>query len=530
MNIRIRDFAMRFVATLIALSAVVAPVAPAFAVADIAPPAPEAPADFPAVAPAPSDTAPSASVPASPAATGNPFALSPALTAPGAVQKDTPAKQNVPTDKQPQKKTSGTMSLMSGSESPPPPYHDPRHTARVNIKADEATGALTAVFPVRTPPGRLGVEPALSLSYSSRNRDNAGIAGYGWSIDIPRIERINRRGSNRLFTEYDFRSSFDDELGRTESATSTEDYGAKTETGAYRRYQFVDHAWWRMTDKRGWTYTFGTTTASQITSSTSVFRWMLEKAEDTNGNSVVYEYEKDAGQIYPLRITYTRSAGDTGLFEVAFAKESRVDIATSSAYGFPVASRYRISEIQVKAGGVWVRTYALGYTTGDAGARSLLASITETGRDESTGDTITLPPTQFAYQRSAGAWTYTDHNFDLGNLEVFSYRDSSGYTRDNGSRFGDANGDGLPDIFHNGTLFLHTGTSSWTTDHHYDLGNLPLLLITSTVTMARAYLMSTATDWTTSSGLSIQAESGRRTRCISTKATARGGRATTPTT
>src|SRR3989344_3096443 len=454
----------RFIVSTLPAATLITPLAPAFAQE----PAPAVSSDSSTITSATTEVA------AEPAGqdpdTQNPFLLS-TPASDGKDTEETLTRESAKKEKSP-KKSDPTASLMSGSE-PPPPYHDPRHTAHVTIKADEATGALTTIFPIKTPPGRKGVEPALSLSYSSRNTDNANIAGYGWSVDIPYIERINKRGSNKLFTEYDFRSSFDDELGRKESATSTEDYGAKVETGAFRQYEYMYHAWWRVTDKQGWVYTFGTTTATQIASSTNVFRWMLEKIEDPNGNAVTYEYEKDAGQIYPVRIAYTRSAGDTGLFQVEFAKESRSDIATSSAFGFPVASRYRISEIQVKVNGNWVHKYALAYTAGDAGSRSLLSSITETGRDEDTGAMLSIPATKFTYQKSAMVWDYMEHDFDLTSLPGFSYKDTQGNTYDLGARFGDVNGDSLPDIFYGDVIVLQTGTSSWTTNHNYSLSGIP---------------------------------------------------------
>ncbi|MFH1523267.1 MAG: SpvB/TcaC N-terminal domain-containing protein, partial [Patescibacteria group bacterium] len=79
-------------------------------------------------------------------------------------------------------------------------------------------GALNFNFPIISPPGRSGLQPDLELSYSSNNNDNTSLFGYGWSINIPYIERINRTGVDKLYSENIFYSSLSGEL---EEITST---------------------------------------------------------------------------------------------------------------------------------------------------------------------------------------------------------------------------------------------------------------------------------------------------------------------
>lgn len=59
----------------------------------------------------------------------------------------------------------------------------PVHDATVGTLAGEAMaegGAATYTIPLTLPPGRKGMQPSLSLSYSSRS--GAGTAGMGWSL------------------------------------------------------------------------------------------------------------------------------------------------------------------------------------------------------------------------------------------------------------------------------------------------------------------------------------------------------------
>ena len=76
-----------------------------------------------------------------------------------------------------------------------------------------------------------------------------------------------------------------------------------------------------------------------------------------------------------------------------------------------VTSNYLINEIDMKVSGDWVRKYTLSYTTGDNGARSLLGSITEAGKD-GQGTVTTLPATSFSYQHANPGWTATSTSWN----------------------------------------------------------------------------------------------------------------------
>jgi Salmonella virulence plasmid 65kDa B protein len=89
----------------------------------------------------------------------------------------------------------------------------------VDAKVEGSTGAFTQDVPLDIPPGRNGLQPELSLHYNSQNTAD-GIVGYGWSLPIPYIERLNKTGSQDLYgtTPY-FTSSIEGELAS--EATST---------------------------------------------------------------------------------------------------------------------------------------------------------------------------------------------------------------------------------------------------------------------------------------------------------------------
>ncbi|MCI0556347.1 MAG: FG-GAP-like repeat-containing protein, partial [Anaerolineae bacterium] len=284
--------------------------------------------------------------------------------------------------------------------------------------------------------------PKLNLVYSSQNNDNANIAGFGWDIDIPYIQTINRKGVEDMFDDFFFYSALDGELRSTDGSTTTEAYGPLVENGDFRKYEYENHTRWLVTDKFGTQYRFGSTTAARQdnpSDSAQIRTWMLEEVRDTNDNYIKYEYQKSNGQIYPYKITYTGHGTADGDFEIEFFYESRGDNATSTAPGFSVITNDRISEIQAKIDGAWTRKYELNYTTGDTGGRSLLQSITETGKDE-FGSTISLPATLFDYSTSTAGWTY-----DSGYVLPIPFVDGNG---EKGVRYADITGDGLVDLIY----------------------------------------------------------------------------------
>ncbi|MFZ1987607.1 MAG: LamG-like jellyroll fold domain-containing protein [Minisyncoccia bacterium] len=358
-------------------------------------------------------------------------------------------------------------SLLSGgptSDSTPAEISKKTVDPKFYSEPDVVTGSLSYSYPLSLPPGRNGLTPDLKLTYTSQPSEDINPFGYGWDVSIPYIERINRKGVEKLYTQDYFRSSLDGELFLTSSSTNI--WGAKIESGAPNQYQYSGGAYWVLTDKYGAQYKFGTTSAARqdnVASSTQVYRWMLQEVIDTNGNKINYSYVKDQGQIYPYKVNYTSTATTSGAFEIEFLRENRSDIATSTKAGFSIVASQRINEIQAKINSSWVRKYTISYGAGDNAARSLIQSITESGKDEQ-GNTTTLPATSFGYQRTISkGWT------EQQNMHVLQ-------TFGGGTYFSDINGDGLTDITHSynvtGNLFNKTYLSTgagWTASSTWDM-------------------------------------------------------------
>jgi len=308
------------------------------------------------------------------------------------------------------------------------------------------------------------MQPDLKLQYNSQDPSQDGAFGYGWSASIPFISRVNKTGTDRLYTDNYFTSSLSGDLVLV-SGTS---YAPRVDNGDSLKYTLSSNTW-TVTDKKGTVYTFGsqaTTRLDNPTDSTKVFKWMLEKVQDTNGNFISYSYYKDSAQIYPSSIGYTSNGSNTGIFEVDFLRQSRTDAIASYGQGFLATTNYRVNEIDVKTSGSITRKYVLSYTTGDNSLRSILHTVTQSGTDEATGNTVTLPAVTFTHKTNASSsgWTINS-NWNLP--EAISY--------DGSALFADLNGDGLTDLMVSYTsgsttykkTYMNNGDGTWTVSAAY---------------------------------------------------------------
>ena len=194
---------------------------------------------------------------------------------------------------------------------------------------DQTTGAFVHRVPLDIPPGRNGLTPDLALQYNSQQLED-GIVGYGWSLSLPYIERFNRTGIDRLYTDNYFTSSLGGELATTSTAN---EYRHRFEDGRFIAYTFSNNSWIAY-DKKGTKYTFGASTTAQLyatTTPSNVYRWMLEEIRDSNNNYITYFYERDSAtnQIYPTRILYTGNGSTNGIFQIDFTRATRTDPITS---------------------------------------------------------------------------------------------------------------------------------------------------------------------------------------------------------
>ena len=217
----------------------------------------------------------------------------------------------------------------------------------------------------------------------------------------------------------------------TKSTTQSEMFKPRTEKGAFRKYEKIGD-YWVVTDTVGTKYYFGETLQARqdgtVQWETETFKWMLEKIEDTNGNTIEYTYTKDHGQIYPKKIEYVNTSGGSYVYSLQFTKQERNDKTKLFNTGFPVKTKYIINGIDFYKGTEKLFSYKqdlelvneLKYTY-------VIKALYKYGKD-ADGNWTTEPKTTFGY------------------TDTISYTENSSYGSTGPSGLADATRDGMPDV------------------------------------------------------------------------------------
>ncbi len=240
------------------------------------------------------------------------------------------------------------------------------------------TGAASSRLPIIVPPGRNGIAPNIVLTYNSFQQN--GPVGVGWSLDMGSIQRSTKRGVN--YSANDFVSSASGELV-ARSDWGSNYYGARLES-AYTKYYFDSSTGgWVATSREGITSYYGSTSASRQDNAKGVFKWCLDKVQDTNGNTMTVTYTKDQGDIYISQIQYTgHTSGLSPSNSVQFTYESRPDAPLMFSINSGVVTANRLKTIEIRSlNNEFVRKYELSYSISPSTGRSLLNTVQQYGCD-----------------------------------------------------------------------------------------------------------------------------------------------------
>jgi RHS repeat-associated protein len=249
------------------------------------------------------------------------------------------------------------------------------HGIGETFSPDPHTGTGNFTLPIATPPGRNGFQPQLSLSYSTGSGN--GPYGLGWSLTTPVVSRKTSKGIPRyqddgsLLASDTFLISGAEDLVTVATTGDVTRYRPRTE-GLFARIEHhttpqTDH--WEVRSKDGLVSVYGTpftrsddpATVANPEKRADVFCWKLTKTVDPFGNTIQYEYERDAGdtndhhwdQLYLKRIRYADytqpgSADLNFLVSVTFVYEDRPDPFSDHRAGFEIRTRRRCSRIEIR--------------------------------------------------------------------------------------------------------------------------------------------------------------------------------------
>jgi hypothetical protein len=297
------------------------------------------------------------------------------------------------------------------------------------------SGAASYSLPLWTPPGPGGLQPELSLSYTSQaveaalpRLSQASWAGMGWSLDTGSIER-DQHGTPNVLTD----DSFTLQAGGVSSLLLKDSSGS---------YHLADELFWKVSydaaadswtawDKQGTRYIFGDTASTraqypsgynhncsgELTTDATTWRWSLHRVVSIFQQELTFSYFTDyqnkhhpcddtldfstAIAVYPAEISYPN-----GAYRVVFEREARTDynLSWENEENLIFYQKYRLKAVQVYAVNNLLREYRLGYAsqavifpgyqwTPLGGYALTLSSLQEYG----LGGTSSLPATTFSY-------------------------------------------------------------------------------------------------------------------------------------
>ncbi|MCO7224749.1 fibronectin type III domain-containing protein [Pleionea sp. CnH1-48] len=286
----------------------------------------------------------------------------------------------------------------------------------VQGQAGVSGGAATYSIPIAVPPGRNGMQPSVSLNYSSRSGN--GVAGMGWNLNAAQlISRCDATFASDGFTKKVSFSETTDRLclggeklkldkdssvsyGKggaiyrleTNPRTIVKQYNDLNTNSSYFVVQLDNHQ----------TLTFGLAEQAKhkLSGKSETLSWMLNTQKDQFGNQIDYEYVIDSGAIRLVDIFYTGDGTTKGDRQVHFDYEVRDDINESYMVGGLSKQQYRLTKITTKYQSSEVRNYTIDYGDYAKGTgRSLVRSVTECAGN------MCLPATTFD-------WSESEINYD----------------------------------------------------------------------------------------------------------------------
>jgi RHS repeat-associated protein len=297
---------------------------------------------------------------------------------------------------------------------------------------DLHTGTGNFSIPIALPAGRNGLQPELSLLYSS-GRGN-GPFGLGWSLSVPGVSRKTSHGVPRYADGDVFLLSGAEDLvpvedvgqGITRYRPRTEGLFAQIH---HHRGAGTDH--WEVATPDGLVSQYGTPgSAGQDPAAVAdpaarghVCTWWLSSTRDPFGNRIEYEYERDLGQdgaqrwdqLYLRRVRYadyTEGGENRFLVSVTFEYADRPDPFSDHRSGFEVRTRRRCARVAVRTHAGQdrlVRVHHLGYLDERASPPpsgvSLLSQVRVVGHDGAREEE--RPPIELGYT----AFTPADRRF-----------------------------------------------------------------------------------------------------------------------
>ncbi|WP_374581710.1 NBR1-Ig-like domain-containing protein [Pseudoduganella sp.] len=281
-------------------------------------------------------------------------------------------------------------------------------------------GAASYSIPLAVPPGNAGLEPRLSLNYSSKGAN--GMVGLGWSLaGLSTIHRcpktIAQDGTaGRISFESSDRLCLDGmRLIRASGGSDDANYWApeaqyRTEVEGFSRISRLQDGSFKVEEKNGRIHYYGNTAASAIDAvgPAGQLLWALGRTEDRSGNYMTLEYSRDAtrGEYLPSLISYggninAKQAPDLAVrFEYEDRNDSQIQYIGGARNDLVRRLTHVKTFINISAdatGGDLVRDLEIRYTSSRTSSRSLVEWMQASVFNSSSGKMEALPRTAFGW-------------------------------------------------------------------------------------------------------------------------------------
>ena len=265
-------------------------------------------------------------------------------------------------------------------------------------------GGASYSVPIALPPGRAGMQPNVSLNYSSRS--GVGIAGMGWSLSAgSAISRCGATEAQDGFTKGVSYAQSTDKLclNGERLALLSGTYGANgakyiTEIDRFLIVEQLgggtasNNSYFEVTLSSGTKQIFGKNSNSKVVAdgapALAPLSWLIERTQDVaNVNHMSYNYTSyGVGEVLLTDITYTGSGNAEGNRKVVFIYENMIKADNTIEYrssyiaGSKTRQSKRLNTITTYINNTTkVRDYTLEYADSAATKRSLLRSVEECG-------------------------------------------------------------------------------------------------------------------------------------------------------
>ncbi len=325
--------------------------------------------------------------------------------------------------------------------------------------AGVAGGSASYSIPVFVPPGRAGIQPSVSLNYSSTSGN--GIAGVGWSLSAASaISRCGNTVAQDGFTK-GVNYALTDKLCLNGSRLVQVDdlYLVSGATHVYRteidqqllvvQYGELSQntASFEVRYKNNQKAYFGNTTDSKVRHSGAPqhIAWNQSALTDASGNNRIdYKYTTyGAGEVLLTNIYYTGTATQLGNRQVTLTYQDNGHYRFAYLAGGKSETTKKLKNISSYYAGSLVRSYDLTFVASGATGRDLLKSVKECGKDLVNS---CLPLTTFDWQDNPTSYVVEPMNdagtmvYPLQQYETWSLPLIASYIP-----HGDRNGDGTRD-------------------------------------------------------------------------------------